>query len=173
MTFLESAKAEFLRYKSLGEKAMAQVPDPTFHWQPNAESNSIATIVKHLSGNMLSRWTDLLTTDGEKPWRNRDDEFEADDASREVVMKRWEEGWACLFTALDSLTEADIEKTVYIRGEAHTVGQAIHRQLAHYPSHVGQIVYLCRMLADDSWKSLSIPKNKSQEFNRTMFGGKQ
>lgn len=169
MNYLTSVKKEFQRYKSLGEKAIAQVPDEALHWQYNDESNSIATTVKHLWGNMLSRWTDFLTTDGEKEWRQRDAEFEEDKASRQEIMARWEEGWSCLFAALDSLTEANLNQVVYIRAEPHSVMEAINRQLAHYPYHVGQIVYLARMQAGTGWKSLTIPKNKSEEFNKKMF----
>jgi uncharacterized damage-inducible protein DinB len=170
MSYLSSVRKEFLRYKSLGEKAMAQVPDEALHWQFNEESNSIATTVKHLWGNMKSRWTDFLTSDGEKEWRNRDVEFEEDKASRAEILARWEEGWACLFAALDSLTDADLQQTVYIRAEAHTVMEAINRQLAHYPYHVGQIVYLARMKAGSNWTSLSIARNQSGDFNDKMFG---
>jgi len=172
MSYLTSVKKEFLRYKSLGDKAMAQVPDEALHWQYNEESNSIATTVKHIWGNMLSRWTNFLTEDGEKEWRQRDQEFEEDKATRAEVLARWEEGWACLFTALDSLREEDLSRTVYIRAEGHTVMEAINRQLAHYPYHVGQIVYLARMQAGDKWTSLSIARNKSNEFNREKFGRK-
>ncbi len=170
MDYLSSVIKEFRRYKSLGEKAMGQVPDEALHWQYNEESNSIATTVKHLSGNMLSRWTNFLTTDGEKEWRQRDVEFEADLASREKILERWEEGWACLFVALESLEEADLEREIHIRAEAHSVMEAINRQLAHYPYHIGQIVYLARMQAGKDWKSLTIPKNMSEEFNREKFG---
>lgn len=167
--FLDSAVKQFRYYRSLGEKAMAQVGDEALHWQYDPGSNSIATIVKHLHGNMLSRWTDLLTTDGEKPWRKRDQEFEADNGSREQILQMWEKGWACLLDTLESLEANDLQKIVYIRNEGHTVMEAINRQLAHYPYHVGQIVYLARMQAGANWKSLSIPKNGSKEFNDRMF----
>lgn len=170
MSYIISVKKEFLRYKALGDKAMAQIPDEALHWQYNPESNSVAVTVKHLWGNMLSRWTDFLTTDGEKEWRQRDAEFDADGATRAEVLARWEEGWACLFAALEALNEEDLQRTVYIRAEAHTVMEAINRQLAHYPYHVGQIVYLARMQAGANWSSLSIARNKSQEFNREKFG---
>ncbi|CAD5258755.1 MULTISPECIES: DUF1572 family protein [unclassified Imperialibacter] len=169
MSYLVSVRKEFLRYKSLGDKAMAQVPDEGLHWQYNEESNSIATTVKHIWGNMLSRWTSFLTEDGEKEWRQRDREFEEDKATRAEVLGRWDEGWACLFAALDGLKEEDLQQTVYIRAEAHTVMEAINRQLAHYPYHVGQIVYLARMQAGGKWTSLSIARNKSDEFNREKF----
>ena len=168
-SYLDSAVRQFRYYKSLGDTAMAQVSDEALHWQYNPASNSIATIVKHLHGNMLSRWTDLMSTDGEKPWRKRDQEFEADNSSRQEILQMWEKGWACLLHTLESLEAKDLQKTVYIRNESHTVMEAINRQLAHYPYHVGQIVYLARMQAGAIWKSLSIPKNGSKEFNDRMF----
>ena len=155
-------------YKSLGEKAMAQVEENSLLWQYNPESNSIAIIVKHLHGNMLSRWTDFLTTDGEKPWRHRDDEFVGDVSSRNQLMKIWEEGWAVLFDAIDPLTENDLKKIVYIRNEEHTVTDAINRQLAHYSYHIGQIVYIAK-LCNENFESLTIPRNKSEEFNTGKF----
>lgn len=156
-------------YKALGEKAMAQLEDAQLFWQPNEESNSIITIVKHLRGNMLSRWTDFMTTDGEKPWRQREEEFTNRDMSREELMQQWEEGWQCLFNALDSITNDDLEKIVYIRNEGHTVLEAINRQIAHYCYHVGQITYVAKMLKNDAWQSLSIPRNKSAEYNAEKF----
>lgn len=171
--FLTSANRQFNYYKSLGEKTFEQVNDEQLFWQYNDDSNSIATIVKHLWGNMLSRWTDFLTTDGEKESRNRDAEFENDVRGREDLMKKWKEGWDCLFAALDELSEADLQKTIYIRKEAHTVMEAINRQLAHYPYHVGQIVFIGKMVAGNHWKSLSIPKGKSKEFNADKFSGKK
>lgn len=167
--FLESARKQFEHYKTLGEKSFAQVSDEGLFWQYNGASNSIATIVKHLWGNMMSRWTDFLTTDGEKEWRNREAEFENDIASREEMMTRWNEGWKCLFDALDSITIADLDKMVFIRNMGQTVTEAINRQLAHYPYHIGQIVYIARMIQDDQWQSLSIPKGKSQEYNADKF----
>ncbi|MBS1587626.1 MAG: DUF1572 domain-containing protein [Bacteroidetes bacterium] len=169
LNYLGSAKRQFLYYKQLGEGAMVQVQDDDLFRQLNEESNSIATIVKHMRGNMLSRWTDFLTTDGEKPWRQRDGEFENDWNSRELLMAKWEEGWKCLFDALDSLTDADLSKIIYIRNEGHTVLEAINRQLAHYPYHVGQIVYLAKMFRNEGWKSLSIPRNSSQDYNSDKF----
>ncbi len=175
--YLSSVKKQFLYYKSIGEKAIEQVPDEKIDWHPstsaqdyfNEESNSIATIVKHLSGNMLSRWTDFLTTDGEKEWRNRDSEFENDIKTKQAVLEVWNKGWACFFHALDELRPGDIERIVYIRSESHTVLEAINRQLAHYPYHVGQIVFLSKMLSTQ-WKSLSIPKNQSKAFNDSKSG---
>jgi hypothetical protein len=139
---LSSAQKQFEYYKLLGEKTFAQLTDEQLFWQYNPESNSIAMIVKHLWGNMLSRWTDFLTTDGEKESRNREAEFENDTTTREEMIRQWDAGWKCLFDALDALTEADLEKTVYIRNMGHTVMEAINRQLAHYPYHVGQIVFI-------------------------------
>lgn len=166
--FLESAIKQFEYYKLLGEKSFAQVSDEQLFWQYNEDSNSIATIVKHLWGNMMSRWTDFLTTDGEKEWRKRDEEFENNITSREEMMKQWNEGWDCVFNAIRSLQEEDFGKVVYIRNMAQTVTEAISRQLAHYAYHVGQIVYVARMAAKE-WKSLSIPKGQSQEYNKEMF----
>lgn len=167
--FLQSARKEFNYYKSLGAKAMAQVPDDKLFWQYNEESNSIGTLVKHLWGNMLSRWTDFMTTDGEKEWRQRDAEFENKVTSREALIQKWEEGWACVFKAIDSLQPDDLTKIIYIRNQGHTVLEAINRQLAHYPHHVGQILFLAKMIVGSNWQSLSIPKNKSQEFNADKF----
>ncbi len=161
-TFLQTSKTIFAQYKQLGEKTFAQLPEEKLFFQYNTESNSIAVIVKHLHGNMLSRWTDFLTSDGEKEWRQRDAEFENDPVTREELLRTWNEGWNCLFAALNALTNEDLTKTVYIRNEAHTAEDAIMRQLAHYPYHVGQIIYIGKMIAGESWTSLSIPKNKSK-----------
>ncbi len=167
--YLESIKKQFLYYKSLGEKAMEQTPDEKLFWQYNNESNSIATVVKHLTGNMLSRWTDFLTTDGEKETRKRDSEFENDIKTREELLKIWNQGWECLFNTLNSLSTEDLTKTIYIRNQGCTVVDAINRQLAHYPYHVGQIVFISKMVVDENWKSLSIPKNQSQTYNSEKF----
>jgi len=172
-SFLESARKLFVMYQQMGEKAMAQVADADLYWQANEDSNSIAIIVKHLWGNMLSRWTDFLTTDGEKPWRQRDEEFEQSESGRDQVMKHWNEGWECLHHALASLTDADLEKTVVIRNEEHTVTEAISRQLCHYASHVGQIVFIAKMRSAEAWKSLSIPRNKSAAYNQDKFAQPQ
>ena len=168
-TYLESTKKLFTYYKKLGDDAMAQVDDEKLFFQPNEDSNSIAIIVQHMAGNMLSRWTDFLTTDGEKDWRNRDAEFEANITNRQALLEYWNKGWNCLFDAMNSLTETDLDKTIYIRNEGHTVVEAINRQLAHYPYHVGQIIFLAKMLSTNEWKSLSIPKNKSQDYNQVKF----
>ena len=167
--YLESIKKQFAYYKLLGDKTFVQLTDEKLFWQYNKESNSIAIIVKHLSGNMLSRWTDFLTTDGEKAWRKRDAEFENDISTRQELLATWEAGWQCLFTALQSLTPEDLQKEIYIRNQGHSVTEAINRQLAHYPHHVGQIVFLGKMLCNNSWSSLSIPKGNSASYNADKF----
>jgi Protein of unknown function (DUF1572) len=168
--YLASAKKQFAYYKQLGENTMRQLPDEGLFWQSNPESNSIAMIVKHLSGNMRSRWTDFLTTDGEKPDRDRETEFDNDDVTRAGVLARWETGWACLFTALDSVTDADLQRIILIRNEPHTVLEAVNRQLAHYPHHVGQMLYIGKLVLGQDWQSLSIPRGGSAAFNAEKFG---
>jgi hypothetical protein len=163
--YIESVTKQFTQYRILGEKAISQVPDEKLYWQYNPESNSIAIIVKHMAGNMLSRFTDFFTSDGEKPWRNRDSEFENEKLSREDLMTDWNDGWDCLFRVLNQLKPEDFMKTILIRNESHTVLEAINRQLTHYAYHVGQIIFISKMIADNHWKSLSIPLNKSREFN--------
>ncbi len=167
--YLESVRKQFEYYKILGDKTFAQLTDEQLFWQYNSNSNSIAMIVKHLSGNMRSRWTNFLTSDGEKSWRNRDKEFENDLTTRQALLDAWNEGWDCLFNVLEVLAFTDLGKVVYIRNQAHTVAEAINRQLAHYPYHVGQIVFIGKMLADDKWVTLSIPKGKSEDYNATKF----
>lgn len=173
--FLISAQKQFMYYKTLGDKAMAQLEPGQLFYSVNEDTNSIAVMVKHLHGNMLSRWTDFLTTDGEKEWRNRDHEFEETDeladaqARKTALLALWEAGWACLFQALDSLVADQLTHIIYIRNEGHTVLEAINRQLAHYPYHVGQIVFYAKMLKKDAWTSLSIPKNKSKDYNDDKF----
>jgi len=167
-TFLPFAIQQFKYYQSLGDKTFAQLTDEQLFYQSNADSNSIYTIVKHLNGNMLSRWTNFLDSDGEKTWRNRDEEFNPDSLDRAGLLKLWHEGWNCLFGTLNTLTPNDLEKIVTIRGEKHTVESAIVRQLAHYPYHVGQIVFIGKMLSQNPWQSLSIPRNKSADFNAQM-----
>lgn len=167
--YLKSMNRQFLYYKSLGEKAIAQIEDEKLFWQLNEDSNSIATIVKHLSGNMISRWTDFLTTNGEKEWRNRDGEFENDIKTRAEVIALWDKGWDRLFKTLNELKPDDLEKIIYIRNEGHTVMEAINRQLAHYPYHVGQIVYVAKIIKSSDWASLSIPRNKSKDYNAGKF----
>lgn len=167
--YLESVKKQFQYYKILGDKTFAQISDEALFWQYNENSNNIAMIVNHLHGNMLSRFTDFLTADGEKIWRNRDLEFEHQTASKTEILRKWEEGWVCLFNAIALLTEADLDKIIYIRNQGHTVTEAINRQLAHYPYHIGQIVMLGKMLANEEWQSLSIPKGKSEAYNAEKF----
>jgi len=172
-SYLADSLALFRHYKKLGEGAMAQASDEQLFAALDPEANSIAILVKHLAGNMRSRWTDFLTTDGEKPDRQRDTEFEAPPATRETLMALWQEGWDCVFRALDQLSEADLGRRVTIRGEAHSVMQAINRQMAHYASHVGQIVLLAKHYQQAQWRSLSVPRGKSAEFNRRVTGGEQ
>ncbi len=167
--YLDSAKKQFEYYKTLGEKTFAQLSDEQLFVRFNEESNSIAMIVKHLRGNMRSRWTDFLTTDGEKEWRRRDTEFETEFISRETLMSQWNEGWDCLFNALRQLSPEDLDKNVFIRNQPHTVTEAINRQLAHYPYHIGQIVFIGKMLCNAHWRSLSIPKDGSQAYNSGLF----
>lgn len=167
--YLESVKKQFEYYKLLGDKTFSQLSEEDLFWQYNEESNSIAIIVKHLWGNMLSRWTDFLTSDGEKEWREREAEFENDIASFDELNEKWEEGWTCLFNALNSLGKDNFDTTIYIRNLGHTVVEAINRQLAHYAYHIGQLVFIGRMIQGEKWESLSIPKGKSGEFNKEKF----
>lgn len=168
--YIESAKKRFLSYKELGERSIAQVDDRQIHWKPDENSNSITIIVKHMSGNMLSRFTDFLTSDGEKPWRERDAEFEEDNCTREQLLSTWEKGWQCLMNAVNGLKEDDLSRMVTIRREELSVVDALNRQLAHYAYHVGQIVYLAKMMKSEDWKSLSIPRKGSKEYNEKMMG---
>jgi uncharacterized damage-inducible protein DinB len=168
--FLHSALREFRYYKTLGDKAMAQIDEQALFIEPDPMSNSIAMIVKHMWGNMLSRWTDFLHSDGEKEWRNRDSEFINDIQNRSELLEKWEQGWNLLFSTLEALTEQDLLRIVKIRGEDHTVIAAINRQIAHYAYHTGQIVYLARMLNNGRWQSLSIPRGESAAFNRAKMG---
>lgn len=167
--FLASAIKFFGYYKQLGEKTIAQLTEEEVLYQPNEASNSIALIVHHLSGNMLSRFTDFLTSDGEKSWRNREAEFEETYASKAEMMAAWDNGWKCLLDTLQSLTPSDLAEVIYIRNEGQTVLEAIQRQLAHYPYHVGQIVYQAKLLKNDQFKSLSIPKGQSDTYNQKKF----
>jgi hypothetical protein len=168
---IEDSIAVFRYYKKLAERAMAQVTDEQLFTVLDGEANSIAIVVKHMAGNMRSRWSDFLTTDGEKATRNRDSEFVDPAATREALLNEWEQGWATMFRALEPLADADLARTITIRGEAHSVMQAINRQLAHYPYHVGQIVLLAKHFASDHWESLSVPRNQSTEFNRRVATG--
>ena len=168
--FLDEVRRQFHGYKKLGEGAMAQLADAELFIAPDAESNSVAVMVKHVTGNMRSRFTDFLTSDGEKPDRHRDQEFEINPSTtRAEVMRWWEEGWARVFAALDGLRSEDVMHTVTIRGEPHTVLQALNRQVAHYAYHIGQIIYLAKHLRAKDWKSLSIPRGKSEEFNHARL----
>lgn len=166
--YLENIVTLFKYYKSLGDKALKRCEEEKIGFQFNEDSNSMITLVLHMSGNMLSRWTDFLTTDGEKPWRNRDAEFENVNLSKSELIQKWEEGWKVLFEALATLHPTDLQRTVYIRNESHTVLEAINRQLAHYSYHVGQMVFLSKAILQE-WESLSIARNKSQDFNKEKF----
>lgn len=166
--FLKDCIKRFEYYKSLGDQSFDQLQEKDFFFKPSSESNSIATIVQHMYGNMLSRWTNFLTEDGEKDWRKRDAEFEENDATRADIISFWNEGWSCLFNALNSLSNEDLSKTIYIRTEPLIVYDAILRQLAHYPYHVGQILFIAKMIKDKEWKSLSIPKGQSNQYNNEL-----
>jgi hypothetical protein len=163
--FLETATRRMLYYKDLGDKTFAQLNDEDFHYQPGEESNSVAIIVKHMHGNMMSRWTNFLTEDGEKSWRDRDGEFSKSNDNKAEILELWEKGWNCFIDALKTLDEGDLLKLIRIRDEELTVVDAINRQLAHYPYHVGQIVYIGKLLKDRKWKNLSIPRGGSQHYN--------
>jgi len=167
--YLEDVRKQFRYYRKLGEQAMDQLEPEQLFITHNEDSNSIAIIAGHLAGNMLSRWSDFLTTDGEKEWRNRDAEFETQFDNREALRKRWDEGWDCFLDALDRLQPTDLESICYIRNEGHTVLEAINRQLGHYPYHVGQIVFAAKQLKAGPWKNLSIPKHQSGQFNAGKF----
>lgn len=164
--YLNSITKQFEYYKSVGEKTFSQLEEKDLLWQFNPESNSIAIIVNHLSGNMKSRWTDFLTSDGEKEWRNRDMEFESVIKTKPELLEKWEDGWECLFTAINSINGDNFKTEIYIRNQAHSIIEAINRQLSHYSYHIGQIVYIGRMLKAEKWKSLTIPKGKSSDFNK-------
>jgi uncharacterized damage-inducible protein DinB len=170
---LEDSLSLFRYYKKLAEDAMAQVSDAELTVKLDGEMNSIAQTVKHMTGNMRSRWTDFLTSDGEKPNRERDTEFVQPPATRAELMKLWEEGWDCVWRALGPLNESDLARTVAIRGENHSVTQAINRQLAHYAYHVGQIVLLAKHFRSEQWKTLTVPKNRSAEFNQKVAAGEK
>ena len=167
--FLEDSRAQFRALKALADGALAQVDGEAFFAAPGPETNSIAVVVKHVAGNMLSRWSDFLASDGEKPWRDRDTEFElAGPDTREALLARWEEGWACLFGALDAVRPEDLLREVPIRGEPHTVLKAVHRQLAHYAGHAYQVVLLARHYAGPGWRTLSVPRGGTPAFNAAM-----
>ncbi|MDP8989072.1 MAG: DUF1572 domain-containing protein [Acidobacteriota bacterium] len=170
-SYVADSLALFRYYKDLVERALAQLPDEQLLRVLDGEANSIAVIVKHLAGNMRSRFTDFLTSDGEKPGRDRDAEFEDPPASRAELMALWEEGWQCVFAAIEPIAEEELQRSIAIRGEAHSVMQAIHRQVAHYAYHCGQIVLLAKHFKGDRWQTLSIPRRKSAEFNRRVQAG--
>jgi hypothetical protein len=170
-SYVKDSISLYRYYKRLGDGALEQTPDDALHIALDAESNSIATIVKHMTGNMRSRWRDFLTTDGEKPDRHRDTEFETPPKTRAELMALWESNWKLVFDALSPLTEADLSRAVPIRGEPHSVMQAINRQLGHYAYHVGQIVYLAKHFAGPNWKTLTVPRRKSEEFNAKVASG--
>ena len=169
-SFLSSSIKQFKYYKSLGDKTFEQLNFDELQKELAEDSNSITIIVKHLVGNMLSRWTNFLTEDGEKSWRQRDQEFMDTYTSKEDMLNAWENGWNCVFKAIEPLKNTDLEKIIYIRNQGHTVTEAINRQLAHYAYHVGQIVFLGKLIKGNQWRSLSIPKDKSEEFNTEKFG---
>ena len=169
--YVEDSLSLFRYYKKLAEGAMEQVSDEQLFTALDEDMNSIAIIAKHMAGNMRSRWTDFLTSDGEKPDRNRDTEFVAPPSTREDLMQLWNDGWERIFQALEPLSNKDLEREVFIRGEAHSVMQAIGRQIAHYAYHCGQIVFLAKHLKGNSWKTLSVPRNKSAEFNSKVLAG--
>lgn len=169
--YLSDAIKKFRELKALGDRAFTQIKDEDFFFTPDEETNSIAIIIRHMSGNMLSRWTDFLTSDGEKEWRNRDEEFEQlFYTDEEDLIQRWEKGWKAVFDAIESLTPENLMKKIKIRGEDHYVFEAINRQLTHYAYHTGQIVYMAKYLAKENWNSLSVPKGKSNDFNEGMRG---
>jgi hypothetical protein len=170
--YLSDAIGSFRNYKKLAERAIEQVSDEEFFTAIDDEANSIAVVVKHIAGNLRSRWTDFLTSDGEKPDRNRDAEFELIDDTRESLMQFWDDGWQVLFGALEPLSPEDFSKTITIRGEPHSVVEAINRQLTHYSYHIGQIVLLAKHFRSSEWKTLSVPKNRSAEFNQFVSAQK-
>ena len=168
-SYLPSIIKQFEYYKELGEKTFSQLTDEQIHWQYNSESNSIAIITKHIVGNMLSRWTNFLTEDGEKSWRERDQEFQDTYPNKDEMFQAWKIGWDCLFDAVRPLKHDQLEQIVYIRNQGHTVTEALNRQLAQYASHVGQLMFLGKMIKDKDWQSLSIPKGKSSSYNKEKF----
>lgn len=168
-SYLSSIVKQFEYYKSLGDKTFNQLTFEDMQWQSNADSNSIAIIVKHIAGNMLSRWTNFLTEDGEKTWRKRDEEFIDSFDTIEDLMAAWESGWLCLFNAIKPLKNDDLEPVIYIRNQGHTVTEAINRQLAHYAYHIGQMVFLAKLIKGEDWQSLSIPKGNSLKYNKEKF----
>jgi hypothetical protein len=171
-SYLEDSIHLLRYYKKLAERAIAQATDSQIYERLDEDANSIAIIMQHMAGNMKSRWTNFLSEDGEKPWRNRDREFEQPPATREALLQMWEDGWGCVFQTLASLTDSDLSRTVMIRNEAHSVMQAINRQVAHYPYHCGQIVLLAKHFQHSQWTSLSVPKGQSEEYSTKVREGK-
>ena len=167
--FLESIQSQFEYYKSLGDNTFEQLTNDDIQWKYNKESNNVAIVVKHIVGNMISRWTNFLNEDGEKEWRQRDTEFIDTYTSKEEMLLAWEKGWECLFNVIKSLKEKDLTEIIYIRNEGHTVMEAINRQLCHYSYHIGQIVVLGKMAKNSDWETLSIPKNASKSYNAEKF----
>lgn len=165
--YLETSLRRLKYYKELGDKTFEQLNEWDFHYQPNEESNSIAIIIQHMAGNMLSRWTNFLTEDGEKEWRRRDEEFEIKQYNKQQLIELWEAGWNCFFKTLASLKKKELKKTVHIRKEPLTVIDAVNRQLAHYPYHIGQIIFLAKIIKNKNWQNLSIPKGGSQAYNQS------
>lgn len=173
MDFLDSVKKQFAYYRHLGTQTIERLNDEQLVWQPDDDNNSIGIIVKHLWGNMMSRWTDFLSSDGEKEWRKRDEEFENDGLTKKSITLMWNEGWDCLENALAEITNDDLERIIYIRNQGHTVMEAVNRQLSHYPYHVGQMVFLGKMILGKEWTSLSIPKGNSLVYNADKFSKEQ
>ncbi|MFT4576493.1 MAG: hypothetical protein ACI9SI_001420 [Polaribacter sp.] len=169
LSYIPSVIKQFEYNKSLGDKTFNQLTKEQLFWQFNDESNSVATLVKHISGNMLSRWTNFLTEDGEKPWRKRDEEFINSYTTKEEMINEWEKGWKCLFENLHEITPENSDKIVYIRNEGHTITEAINRQLCHYSYHIGQIVMLGKMTKNTDWQTVSIAKNASKSYNEEKF----
>lgn len=165
--YLQTVIKRLKYYKDLGDKTFEQLNDWDFQYQPNEESNSISIIIRHMTGNMLSRWTNFLTEDGEKEWRKRDDEFELHEISKKELIEYWEKGWACFLETLEGLKKKDLKKTVTIRGESLSVIDAINRQLAHYPYHIGQIIHIAKTIKGKKWQNLSIPKGGSDGYNQS------
>lgn len=168
-SYLQSVLKEFNYYKSLGDQTIDRLDEKQLNFIPYETSNSIAVLIQHLHGNMKSRWTDFLTSDGEKTWRNRDGEFKINNPSKEALLELWEEGWKTLLDAIEALEELDLDKKIYIRNMSHTVIEAINRQLTHYAFHVGQIVFIGKLILGKEWQSLSIPLNKSESYNKEKF----
>jgi len=167
-SYLEDSIVLLRYYKKLAERAIAQATDAQLYQRLDDDANSIAIVMQHMAGNMKSRWTNFLSEDGEKPWRDRDREFDRPPATREALLRLWDEGWNCAFQVLESLTDSDLSRSVAIRGEAHSVMQAINRQIAHYAYHCGQIVLIAKHFQHSQWRSLTVPKGKSAEFNATV-----